>query len=370
MEIKKIITIGISGHIHTDQRMKRIAGSLSKNGASVFLYYREHFKFKPVKTADQLPFTTIGMRILVNKGILFYAFLNWQLFWKLLFKKTDIYYAVDADTLPAFTMLSILKGKPLMYDAHEYFCEVPELQNSRLKKKVWDIITRIGVKRASKCLTVGPMLALELEKRYHKAFAVVRNTTKITEHLSTDRPLPFTLPDKPIILYQGALNKGRELELLIKAMPDLPEFHCLLAGEGDLSESLRDQAKSMDNVQFAGLLSPDTLKTLTPQCFAGYNLLDAEGSLSYYFSLSNKYFDYIHAGIPSISSHLPEYEALNDSNGCGVCIENTKEELIKTLKNWLADTELYQKFRENTNIARKVCQWETDEAALLALFRP
>ncbi len=370
MEIKKIITIGISGHIHTDQRMKRIAGSLSKNGANVTLYYREHFKYKPVKTADLLPFTTIGMRILINNGILFYVLLNWQLFWRLLFKKTDIYYAVDADTLPAFTLLSILRGKPMIYDAHEYFCEVPELQNSGLKKKIWDHVTRIGVRQAWKCLTVGQMLSLELEKRYHKPFVVVRNTTKIDEAESDDQTLTLSLPNKPVILYQGALNKGRELELLISCMPELPEFHCLLAGEGDLSESLREQAKSMNNVQFAGLVSPQTLKTLTPKCFAGYNLLDAEGSLSYYFSLSNKYFDYIHAGIPSISSHLPEYEALNASNECGICINNTKEDIIKTLKNWLAEPAVYQKFRENTNIARKVCQWETDEAALLALFRP
>lgn len=363
------IIIAISGHVFTDQRMKRIAGSLSANGADVCLYYREYFKYAPVTTNDALPFATKAMRIKAKGGILFYLLLNWHLLRNLLFKPVDVYYAVDADTLPAMTLLSLIRRKKLVYDAHEYFCEVPELKHSALKKNIWHWVTKLGVKRAWRCMTVGPALAVELEKRYGKPFHVVRNTPVLqTSNLSTD--LPFEWPSKPVIIYQGALNAGRELELLIDAMNELQECHCLLIGEGDLSNALRQQAAGMNNVQFAGLLSPDTLKAITPKCFAGYNLLDAQGSLSYYFSLSNKYFDYIHAGIPSISSELPEYMALNDKFHCGVCLPNTKTDLIALIKKWLSDPELYQKFRENTNIARPDCQWSTDEAVVLDLFKP
>ncbi len=363
------IIIAISGHIYTDQRMKRIAGSLSANGADVCLYYREHFKYTPVATKDQLRFTTKAMRIKAKDGILFYLLLNWYLLRKLLFKPVDVYYAVDADTLPAMTLLSLIRRKKLVYDAHEYFCEVPELKHSPLKKSIWHWVTKLGVKRAWRCITVGPALALELEKRYGKPFHVVRNTTELQTNIK-DIELTFEWPSKPVIIYQGALNAGRELELLIEAMKELPECHCLLVGEGDLSKALRQQAAGMTNVQFAGLLSPDTLRSITPKCFAGYNLLDAQGSLSYYFSLSNKYFDYIHAGIPSISSELPEYMALNAKYQCGVCLPNKKTDLIALIKKWLSDPELYQKFRENTNIARPDCQWRTDEALVLDLFKP
>lgn len=369
MEIKQKIIIGISGHIHTDQRMKRIATSLSKHGANVCLYYRDYVKHGDTHPSDTLPFETQAMHLWAKQGVLFYLLLNWHLFTRLLFKKMDVLYAVDADTLPAMTLLSILKRKRLIYDAHEYFCEVPELKNHSLKKSIWDKVTLWGVRQAWKCISVGPMLAKELERRYGKPFAVVRNTTVLEDAPSSNVTLPFILPDQPVLIYQGALNKGRELELLIQAMKELPDMYCVLAGEGDLSIHLRDLAKGMQNIHFTGVLSPQTLKVLTPQCFAGYNLLDAEGSLSYYYSLSNKYFDYIHAGIPSISSYLPEYEALNASTGAGACIENTKDALIKTLQSWHTDKALYQKFRENTNIARNVYHWKTDESTLLDLFR-
>lgn len=363
------IIIAISGHIYTDQRMKRIAGSLSANGANVCLYYREHFKYIPVTTKDTLPFTTRAMRIWANSGIFFYFLLNWHLFRKLLFQSVDVFYAVDADTLPAMTLLSLIRRKKLVYDAHEYFCEVPELKQSKLKKTIWHWVTKVGVNRAWRCITVGETLALELEKRYGKIFLVVRNTP-VLQTIAPTTELPFEWPTRPVIIYQGALNAGRELELLIEAMKDLPECHCILVGEGDLSKALRTQAAGMKNVLFAGLLSPETLRNLTPKCFAGYNLLDAQGSLSYYFSLSNKYFDYIHAGIPSISSELPEYINLNSQYKCGVCLPNEKSILIDLIKNWLSHPELYQKFRENTNIARLDCQWKTDEAVLLDLFKP
>jgi hypothetical protein len=93
------------------------------------------------------------------------------------------------------------------------------------------------------------------------------------------------------------------------------------------SSQIEIQKSKLTNVAFKGLLSPNELKRISAQCFVGYNLLNAQ-SLSYYYSLSNKYFDYVQAGIPSISSHLPEYELLNSEYGCGVCIKITKVALI------------------------------------------
>lgn len=42
----------------------------------------------------------------------------------------------------------------------------------------------------------------------------------------------------------------------------------------------------------------------------GINLLTDEG-LSYRYSLANKFFDYVHAGIPQICIAFPEYKKLN-----------------------------------------------------------
>ena len=330
MDAKKTLIIGLSGNFLSDQRMQRIASAVAETTWEPIVYYRDYYKYKNGKSlkAQSFSYQTHALRSVFKSGVLFYLWFNLLLFFKLLFKKTQAYYAVDSDTLLAFTLLSKLHDKPLVYDAHEYFAEVPELKGKTLKKKLWHWLTQWGVKQAKVCITVGAELALELERVYRKPFACVRNVPT----LNAEKPAPTH--DKKTIIYQGALNAGRELELLIDAMKELPDYHCLLVGEGDLSHALRKRAEGYHNIEFAGLLSPADLKKITPNCFAGYNLLDASGSLSYYYSLSNKYFDYMHAALPSISSELPEYLKLNAAWECGVCIPNSKEDLIDLLNFW------------------------------------
>src|SRR5690606_23972933 len=132
-------------------------------------------------------------------------------------------------------------------------------------------------------------------------------------------------PKRPILLYQGALNKGRCLEILIDSAALLPEYDIIIIGEGDLSESLRKRAEPYHNIEFMGLQTPENIRKITGKCYLGFNLLDAGESLSYFYSLSNKYFDYMQAGVPSVSSELPEYISLNEKYKIGVCIPNTLE---------------------------------------------
>ncbi len=361
MEKRKTIIIGITGHIISDQRITRIANTLTAHNFEVTVYYRPFFKYKSSAKMADTSFRILPVKSLFNNGVLFYAWYNLLLFFKLLFRPADYLYAADSDTLPAFILLSKIKRKPLVFDSHEYFAEVPELSQSPLKKKIWHWVTKAGVKQSKACITVGPELAIVLNKRYGKPFTSVRNvpvsqTSAMAGNSGT-----------PIILYQGALNAGRELELLIDAMKLLPQFRCIIAGEGDLSQALRDRANELSNIEFAGLLTPAELTQITRTCFAGFNLLQAS-SLSYYYSLSNKYFDYMQAGVPSISSKLPEYMALNTAYNCGVCIDNTVEALASTLQNWLDDKAHYQNLKENAIIASRKMNWENEQQILLNVF--
>ena len=366
MEQQKTIAIAITGHFYTDQRMQRISSVLKEMNFHVLLVYRPFVKSgNIVKNTELKDIDLLAIKPLFNSGILFYLWFNVLLFFKLLFKKIDIFYAVDSDTLAAMLCLSMLKSKPLVYDAHEYFAEVPELQGKSIKKWIWHRLTLAGVKRSKLCITVSDSLAKALELRYYKPFSVIRN---VPFYHQEPKVVPF---HSPTIIYQGALNKGRELELLIEAMKELPQFKLLLVGEGDLSATLRELAQKLKltNVEFKGILSPNELKTISAKCFVGYNLLDAQ-SLSYYYSLSNKYFDYVQAGIPSISSHLPEYEFLNTEYGCGICIMNTKEALVETLLKCYSDEFYYNKLKENALFAAEKLNWNQESVRLKELFEP
>jgi len=110
------------------------------------------------------PFTSSPYNLAFKQGLCFICFTYFVLFFKLLFKASDAYYAVDADTLPAFTLLSQLKGAPMVYDAHEYFSEVPELSGKQFKKAIWHKVVSIGSRQAKLNLTVGPALGKSLKR--------------------------------------------------------------------------------------------------------------------------------------------------------------------------------------------------------------
>ncbi len=360
LDRKKNIAIAISGNLLTDQRIQKVATSLKNNGFQVSIFYRNYLKYKGNKTTVKFDeYITVPIDTIIKTGIGFYLLFNIKLFLKLVFQKYSYYYAVDSDTLPAFIALKWFKKSTLIFDSHEYFTEVPELSNEPLKRKTWHIVTLMGVKRSKLNITVAPMLASQLSQVYKKPFISILNAPIYLETQNTPQAIP------PIILYQGALNKGRCLELLIDSAPLIPKMNIVIVGEGDLSEFLRKKAEKYSNVIFKGIVTGEQLKELTQSAWIGFNLLDTSISKSYYYSLSNKFFDYMHAGIPSISSKAPEYNNITEKYECGICINNDKDSFVKAINELKDNNELYEKLKQNTIIASRAFTWQAEEKKLI-----
>lgn len=356
----------VTNDLSYDQRMIRICRSLQEAGYEVTLIGRQKPQSVPLVVQ---PFAQHRMHCPFRRGWLFYAVFNLQLFWKLLWSRGDIICAVDLDTLlPAF-LVAKLKNSKLVYDAHEYFTEVPELVNKPLVKRIWSVLADWLIPRTDLAYTVGPALADIFERRYGKAFGVVRNLPLSGKpHLD-----PPQAPLTPVLLYQGMLNEGRGLEALIDTLPLLPAPVILwLAGEGDRSASLRQQVATaglQHRVHFLGLLAPEALHQISSQAIIGFNLLENKG-LSYYYSLANKAFDYIQAGVPSIQMQFPEYERLQEQWRVFQLVPDlSPDTLAAAIRHLLDDTARWEELRRNClSAARSLC-WENEVPVLLELYR-
>jgi len=286
-------------------------------------------------------------------------------------RRADIYYSVDLDTLLPNTIVSLLRGKPRVYDAHEYFTEIPELEGRQLTKFIWRLIARLSIPRQNLCYTVSHTLAEQFSKRYHKNFFVIRNVPLPTENILTTNAVTTSF-HKPFILYQGALNLGRGLPELIEAMKSLPQqIHLYIAGEGDLSTELRKKVEVdnlKDKIHFLGWCAPTYLAEITAHAWLGYNILANMGQ-SYYYSLSNKFFDYMLAKVPSLNSDFPEYKYHNTRYGLGYLVPDLNSDTLVTSINKLrTDVELYQQLVKNCTIATPDCTWPAEENKLIKLF--
>ncbi|TGE18931.1 glycosyltransferase [Hymenobacter elongatus] len=357
----------VTTDLNYDQRMQRICRSLAAHGYEVLLVGRHWPTSRPLMAQ---PYRQHRLRCWQNTGKLFYLEFNLRLLMYLLGQRASAWCAIDLDTALPVWLRARLAGQPFLYDAHELFTEVPEVVARPAVRRLWLAIERFIVPRAALAYTVGPALAQVFQQRYGKSFGVVRNISLLLPPELP--PAPMAAPAGGYILYQGALNAGRGLEALLDAMPQVAG-RLVICGEGDLSAALRAQASRLGllasgQVEFRGFVLPDDLRTITNEAAVGIMLLENQG-LSYYYSLANKFFDYLHAGIPQLIVDFPEYRCLNEQYEVAEVVTLTPDSIAAALNGLLRDNPArYHELAANCRRARQTLSWQHEEQHLVALY--
>jgi len=352
----------------TDNRLHKVVVSLQKMG------------FEPVLIGRLLPesqllernYTMHRMKLIFRKGPLFYFEYNLRLFFYLLKSNVDVFVANDLDTLPANYLASRLKRKPLVYDSHEYFTEVPELIGRPLVKTIWTGLEKLLVPRVDAAYTVCDSIAEVYRDLYGVEFKVVRNLPVCSENDSVPTPFLAKSDSIKIILYQGALNLGRGIEAAIRAMQFLEGAELWLAGDGDLTSQLKELVAELKlelKVKFLGRVPIDQLSRITRQASLGISLEEDFG-LNYRFALPNKLFDYIQAGVPVLVSNLPEMRKIVEQYRIGVIAEtHQRKDLAEIMKMALFNEEKITVWKQNLPKAAKELCWENEEKVLYEIYR-
>jgi glycosyltransferase involved in cell wall biosynthesis len=364
MQKQKTIYLTVTNDLNQDQRMHRICTSLCKEGHKVILVGRVK---KESQTLLDFPFDQRRLFCFFEKGFFFYAEFNIRLFLFLLFKKIDILYSVDLDTIAVGGMIKLVRKKSLLFDAHEYFEETPEVYRRSAVKFVWSKIGYVFVPFADKYITVNESLGQLLGKRYKRSFDVIYNAPTYYENVA----LADENIQKPYILYQGVLNKGRGISEMIDAMEIISNVELWLIGEGDLSSELRIKASkssAMDRIKFVGWLSPKEIKAITRNAILGINLLDGSCK-NYYYSLANKFFDYMHNGVPSVNMDFPEYRNIINQFSIGVLVHDlTARAISEVINNLLQDRDSLDKMHHQCYLAAKEFNWQNEEKKITEII--
>lgn len=352
------ISIFSTSYFVTDQRIQRTALTLADEGHSIKVYSRKHGHLDAnISSRIKLKF----IRTLFKKGPLFYLTYNIKILIKILFSRVDIIYANDLDTLLGCWMGSVAKFKPLIYDSHELFTEVPELINRPLVKTIWRVQETIFIKRVKTVITVSDGIANILEKRYKIKPLVIRNFP-IRKEIEAFRE------KQPTLIYQGSLNTGRGLELAIGMMNYLTCYRLLIIGKGDIEVKLRKQmldSNLFDRIQFLGQQAPEKLRTITPTAWLGISLEEDMG-LNYRYALPNKLFDYIAAQVPVLVSNLPEMRKVVEEYGVGIVAQSRDpKELADQVANLFEDKEKMASIAANLKKASAVLCWQNESPKLV-----
>jgi len=361
---EKRIYIGVTNDLVTDQRADRTATFLQGKGYKVTLVGRYIPGYsQPVSRG----YDTKRFSLLFKRGFLFYASFNLRLFFYLLNKNISLVVANDLDTLPACYLVSRVKRVPVLYDSHEYFTEVPELAGRKFVRSIWLLLERIVLPHIRYSMTVNESLASVYQEKYGLEMEVVRNLPRYIEEPQGGSPADASAPVRPVILYQGALNKGRGLEKMILAMGYLDGYELQLLGDGDITHTLVKLVQSNnleDRVRFPGRKPFNELAPVTAAAALGISLEEQAG-LNYYYALPNKLFNYIQARIPVLVSAFPEMINIVDRYRVGMYLDNPDPETIASaVKKMIGDETLRNGWYENLDKAASELCWEKEEYKL------
>ena len=349
----------VTNDLNYDQRMNRICSSLSDAGYEVLLIGR-----KSTRPLLKKKFSQKRLFCLFRKGKLFYIEYNLRLFFYLLFIKSDLICAIDLDTIIPCYFTSVLRKKKRVYDAHELFCEMKEVVSRPKIFRIWKAVEKKFVPRFPFGYTVNTYIRDILNKDYQVNYEIIRNMPVFYSNLVQTTPQNF-------ILYQGTVNHGRSFETLIPAFQWI-DMHFFIYGEGNFfleAKQLIQQYKLQDKVFLKGAVTPDELKEITPKALFGITLFENQG-LSNFYSLANRFFDYIHAGIPQICVGYPAYDEINQQFKVAVLVNDLSPiALAKAINDLAKNQELQKELRQNCLRARQVFNWQIEEKKLVSFYQ-
>lgn len=362
--MQKVI-LSVINDLSTDNRVHKVATTLINNNYEVTLVGRK----LPNSFDLERNYSTHRFSLLFTKGPFFYIEYNIRLFVYLLFKKADILVSNDLDTLLANYMVSVIRSKKIIYDSHEYFTEVPELQNRKIVKKIWLLLEQFIVPKLKRTYTVSESIADILNQKYNADFKVIKN---FPNYIENRKQLNIFESDKKIIIYQGALNVDRGIELVIKAMKFIDNAIFVIIGDGDITQHLKNLANSegvAEKVSFIGKVPFEKLSSYTQSADLGISLED-DSNMNYHYSLPNKLFDYIQARLPVLVSNLPEMKKIvQDYNIGQVLMSREIENVASIITNMLNDAQKQNEWKQNLQKAAKELCWEKQEELLLSIYK-
>jgi glycosyltransferase involved in cell wall biosynthesis len=410
------IVVTVISDLVTDQRVHKVCRTLSDHGYQVLLIGARRKGSLPL-AARTYPAKRIGM--LFQKRWLFYAEFNLSLFFKLLFVRADILLGNDLDAMPATWLAARLKGKPVIYDTHEYWLGMPELNGRPRIRRVWKAIESFIFPRVESVYTICDSFCELYKRDYGRELRAVRNVPYLVAEKAVDGgeggdtgeggdagevfrfapEIEEKLAGKHFLLFQGAgINPERGVEELVMAMQrlDPARFHLLIIGGGDLFEEIRKMVREgglEDRITILPKVPFNVLRSITRRAHLGLSL-DKPTNINHIYGLPNKIFDYLHSGVPVLVSRLVELEKIVLEYQVGTFIENHEPDHIATCIREIfveegrdgesgagregdgqggaqagGGTNRLERWKKNTERVRQELNWEKESCIVLEIFK-
>lgn len=300
--------------------------------------------------------------------------------------RPDIIHAHDVHTIAAASAAAdaleqATGSRPLwLYDAHEFIAGLSLYgRRNATERAGWLNLEQEFAPRADAIITVSPDLADELARRYPEVdrVQVVLNAPWRSEG---ERPGPHggvraavgLALDVPLLVYSGVVTDARGVRTAIEAMPHLPECHLAIVSTtyaSPLTALLRERADSLGVTDRVHIVPPVPAQDVVAHLStADLGLIPIRRFPSHDVALTNKLFEYLHAGLPVVVSDCPAQKRFVRTEEIGaVHITDDALDLALAVRAVLADLDYYRTQARAPALIERF-SWQGAEQQLAGLY--
>lgn len=374
MQSSKRICIAFLGNAHHDSRVTNLTNSLRADGFDVSVISFDWSDSQVDESKEKIKVIKITGKD--RSSLLFYFGFALKLIRELIKTKAAIFFAEDFYTLPFVVPVAKIKRAKVYYNSRELYAFIGGLRNRPFLQSVVRTIENFFITKVDLVMTTGEMDSEFIGKFYDiKDTLVIRNIPLLQK---SDAPVDFRkmfgIPkDHLILLYQGIIIGGRGVPVIFDAMKKIPNTSLVLLGDGEQKNNYKNLADEMgiaDRVFFAGTITQKELINYTAGADVGLSLIE-NISISYYHALPNKLFEYIMAGLPVLSSNLPQMKKIVNEFKVGEVVDiEQKEQIVDTIQRWVDNPEILNEYKNNTRAAAEILNWQEEYKRAFKKFFP
>jgi glycosyltransferase involved in cell wall biosynthesis len=375
---QKTILMLLTNAYDPDPRVRQEALSLIRMGYRVrLLAWDRDRKSPPSECMEGVEVERVFLSSSHGRGstqIFFYTLLYLRMLWRCLRTPFDAVHCHDLDTLPLGFLVGKLKGKPVVYDAHESF---PDMLDGSVLQAIRRALVKLEdflIRRTDLLITVGEKLRQFFAQRGARRSVVVGNWKRLEEfsrtemeNLATRKGLGIP-PQALVVVCITQLLKDRKIEELFDAAAECPNVYVIVAGRGVLEGMVRHAAQANPRILFAGLISGKQIADYTCAGDVVYYGFDPQNPNAR-FSAPNKLYEALAAGRPLITGDFGEIAEVVRTAECGIVLHRYDATEIRAALIAMEDPEVRRNYTENAQrFGSSFMNWTKGEEVLFTEY--
>ena len=281
--------------------------------------------------------------------------------------KPSVIHCHDTPVLPLGILIKFFIGSKIVYDAHELESNRNGLSTFLgslvlfVERKFWPYIDRL--------IVVSPSIKKWYIKNVgKKACTVILNSPIIVNNKNKNKSYfrnIFSIPIKAkIFLYIGIVGPGRGIDLILDSfINNSNNAHLIFLGYGEYKKKLLKISSKNLNIHFHDAVPHDQVVSIASGADVGICLIE-NVSLSDFYCLPNKLFEYAFSEIPVLASNFPDISYIVKRYKLGICSDLNKKSIQKSISEL---TELDKLPKVNLKNLYDL-SWEAQEKKLIKMY--